>query len=553
MPYFNVKSAPVSFGQLNNLGLSVGSNNSLPSVSEFYELEPAIVLDVILDEKHPEIVNKRHLIDSRNIPANYKNEQPSNKDIDYNYIGACKVRLCFSQQGLEKEKLSWAFPIESTGIVEYPLLNEVVIVVKYLDRLFYTRKLNLNGFINQESNFRLEKFYGNNDGNTDLISENEAKTEPVEGPTSLNAYKKIANNQVKGVLGSYFLANSKIRKLRRYEGDTVFESRHGQSIRFSAYDNIRENDKGFYPDYKGDPTVNKPTEGCGNPMILIRNRQRKLSLDKPIAGVSKLPDIPSIVDSQKNVGGLIEEDINHDGSSIYITSGLTKSKWKTTCYKSLFQQGKEEQPLFSPIGSTSFNFDIENLKGDQIVINTDRLILSSRFGESLHFSKERYGVVTDSEYTVDAHDQIVLTTNNKTVLNSPAIYLGQYGQTNEPVLLGQTTVDWLYDLCNWLLDHVHWYNHVHNNSSGPNPDKTQESVQDKQLKFLRDNLDKLMSRRVFVTGGGYAPGVDGVMPNGMKNGTEPVSVNIVSGEGLPGEFKGKLRREGPVEIQFEEV
>ena len=55
--------------------------------------------------------------------------------------------------------------MESTGIVEYPLLNEVVIVVKYLDKLFYTRKLNLNGFINQESNFRLEKFYGNNNGN----------------------------------------------------------------------------------------------------------------------------------------------------------------------------------------------------------------------------------------------------------------------------------------------------------------------------------------------------------------------------------------------------
>jgi hypothetical protein len=196
-------------------------------------------------------------------------------------------------------------------------------------------------------------------------------------------------------------------------------------------------------------------------MVLIRNRQRKLSLDKPISVHPKLPPIPGIVDSQKNAGGLIDEDINHDGSSIYITSGLTKSKWRTTCYKSIFQAGKEEQPLFSPVGSTAFNFDIENLKGDQVVINTDRLILSSRFGESLHFSKERYGIVTDSEYTVDAHDQIVMTTNNKTVFNSPAIYLGQYGQTNEPVLLGQTTVDWLYDLCNWLLDHVHWYNHTH--------------------------------------------------------------------------------------------
>jgi len=79
-------------------------SSTAPS-NEFYELEPAIVLDVILDETHPEIVNKRHLVDSRNIPQNYKGDEPTNKDIDYTYIGACKVRLCFSQQGLEKEKI----------------------------------------------------------------------------------------------------------------------------------------------------------------------------------------------------------------------------------------------------------------------------------------------------------------------------------------------------------------------------------------------------------------------------------------------------------------
>ena len=553
MSYHNVKSAPTSFSQLNSVGLAVSSTAPSIPTSEFYELEPAIVLDVILDENHPEFKNNKHLVDTRNIPANYKNEQPSVKDIDFSYIGACKVRLCFSQQGIEKSKLSWAFPLESTGVVEYPLLNEVVIVVKYLDRLFYSRKLNLNGFINQESNFRLEKFFGNNDGNANLVGNNDVTTEKEKGPTSLNAYKKIANTQVKGALGSYFLANSKIRKIRRFEGDTVFESRHGQSIRFSAYDENRNNDKGIYTDYKGDSTVNKPNEGCGNPMILIRNRQRKLSIDTPITVHDKLPNIPVITPHQKNVGGIIEEDINHDGSSIYITSGLTKTKWRTTVYKSIFQAGQEEQPLYSPEGSTAFKFDIENLDGDQIVINSDRLILSSRFGESLHFSKERYGIVTDSEYTVDAHDQIVLTTNNKTVINSPAIYLGQYGETNEPALLGQTTVDWLYDLCNWILNHVHPYPHVHDNSPGPTGDKTQEPYQNIKVQQLRDNLDKLLSRRVFVTGGGYASGADGITPDGFEGGTDPVSVNTVSGEGLPGEFKGKVRREGPVEVQFEEV
>ena len=97
-------------------------------------------------------------------------------------------------------------------------------------------------------------------------------------------------------------------------------------------------------------------------------------------------------------------------------------------------------------GNSSFQYPV--LNGDQIVINTDRLILSSRYGEPFHYSKKRYGIVTDNEYTLDAHQQIVLTTNAKTVINSPAIYLGQYDQTGEPALLGQTTVNWLYQLCN---------------------------------------------------------------------------------------------------------
>ena len=48
--------------------------------------------------------------------------------------------------------------------------------------------------------------------------------------------------------------------------------------------------------------------------------------------------------------------------------------------------------LFLVLSMRELVKDLENLKGDQIVINTDRLILSSRFGETLHFSKERYDV-----------------------------------------------------------------------------------------------------------------------------------------------------------------
>ena len=35
-----------------------------------------------------------------------------------------------------------SFPIENTGVVEYPLMNEVVVVGKYMNKYFYSKKLN---------------------------------------------------------------------------------------------------------------------------------------------------------------------------------------------------------------------------------------------------------------------------------------------------------------------------------------------------------------------------------------------------------------------------
>ena len=537
MAYFKTKTGNSSNSTINDTGLGSIGNSSAQRLSEFYEMEPAVVLDVILDESHP-ILN-RQKVDVPSFPDNYKGVTPNVKDVDCTWVGRALVRMCFSQQGVPQQNLNWAIPLDVTGVVEYPLVNEVVLVVKYFDNLYYTKRLNFRGFINNDASYTLEKVYGINNG-TSLF-----------GPKSLLTNKKYSSSDYIGSLGTYFLTNDKIRRLKKFEGDTSIESRFGQSIRFASYDNNRLNDQGTYIDYRGDRTLNSPDIGGGNPMILIRNRQRKIAGDKPLIVHPKLPPIPAITEVEKNVGGVMQEDINHDGSSIHITSGLTTTKWNTTVYKSMFGEGKEEQPLYSPKQCSQFAYP--TLNNDQIVINSDRLVLSSRFGESFHYSKKRYGIVTDDEYTVDAHDQIVLTTNNKTVINSPAIYLGQYGETNEPAILGQTGVDWLYDLCNWLLEHTHWYNHTHPDSdSGGHSEVgnsksniTQLSVQQQQLVLLRDNLHRMLSRRVFITGGGYANGANGIMPTGF-NGTPPVVINTANGSGVPGDFKGANRREGPV-------
>ena len=532
----------------------------------------AVVVDIILDEDHPYMGKNQNdpntysspTIKYQQIPVNYNTNVPSPSDIDYSYIGRVKIRILSLEKQTAVEKLPWAIPLDTT-ITQYPLINEQVMVLKIGDSYFYTKPLSKFNFVGTNGDFVTEK----------SASDTSNSAIPYLIPTNKESYIShpvfTSLNQT-GFFGNYFIVNPYIRSVKKYEGDTSIESRFGQSIRFSAYDDNRLIDKNITDSsYVLDKNLFKKSSagGYGNPKITIRNRQRNISRDVDQFVHPKLPKISKINGQEKNYGGQIDEDINHDGSTIEISSGATQSKWKTTIYKSVFgvsadNDPTEEQTKFNPDNSTNFVMPV--LTGDQIVINTDRLVLSSRFAETLHFSKKRYAVVTDNEYSVDANDQVVITTNRLTCLNSPQIFLGQYGETNEPAMLGQTTVDWLYDLCNWMLDHVHWYHHVHphphghedagainqQNTMDAQPDQTQIPVQQITLKLLRDNLHKTLSRRVFLTGGGYAPGSNGVKPPG--SGAEcraPVKINTVTGEGVVGDFKGRNRREGPVQIEFE--
>lgn len=551
--YWNIPTSN-STSKIDSVSLSKNKGNS-SAQNEFYEMEPALVLDIILDKNHPYFKNKPFTLSNEKWPEDVDGKKPNVTDSDYTWMGRALLRLLYTQRNVEKEDLVWALPLES-NLSEYPVLNEVVSVVSYLGQYYYTRKINTINNPNTNADFSLEptaggfrnvvtkvgtnNFYENKiEGNRELKLKSTDPLKSFQGPISKLKYG--GGNGFEGVLGRYFCFNPKIRSLKRREGDFVLESRFGQSIRFAAYDDNRKNDVGFYNDYKingnntyqidGTPHI----KGGGNPMILIRNRQRPItSAGHSIKTYENLPAVVGTAE-EKNVGGYIVEDVNNDGSSFHMTSGTTVSSFKTNCSKQMWGAGSEEQSGFN--GKTNFKFP--QLMGDQIVINSDRLIFSSRLGETFHFSKKRYAVVTDDEYTVDAQNQVVITTNNKTVINSPAIYLGEYNQTNEPVLLGQTSVDWLYDLCKWIESHTHWYKHTHPDAGQANPNITQTSVQNASLIILRDKLNTLLSRRVFVVGGGFAPGKNG---GNIKNGESPVVVTLPSGGGVPGGFTGVNRK-----------
>lgn len=545
--------------------------NSVIKGMDITSFQLAVVVDIIIDDNHPFFGKNTNNPNSQpppnvkyqQIPINYENKIPVPSNVDYSYIGRAKVRVLNQEKQTATDKLPWAIPLDNT-ITQFPLINEQVLVLKINENYYYTKPFNRINFLATNGDFTTEKSLSE-DGNSAI------PYNPTKNRKSYISHPIFLSLNQNGYLGNYFILNPYIRSVRQFEGDTVIESRFGQSIRFSAYDDNRTIDKGMGSSYTLDGNLLKESSsgGYGNPKLTIRNRQRNIAQNKAQQLHPKLPPIPTITDREKNYGGQIDEDINNDGSTIQFTSGYTESSWKTTVYKSIFgvtsdKKPTEEQIKFNPPNSTTFVYP--SLNGDQIVINSDRLVLSSRFAETFHFSKKRYAVATDSEYTVDANDQVVITTNNVACVNAPQIFLGQYGDTNEPALLGQTTVDWMYDLCNWLLDHVHWYHHVHphphghedagkidkENTGDANPDQTQIPVQQIKLKLLRDNLHKTLSRRVFVTGGGYAPGNDGVKPsNSGGECKDPIKINTITGEGVVGTFKGRNRREGPVQVEFE--
>jgi len=494
------KSISKNYRSLDSFGLATNNssgNNSTPI--EFYERELGIVLDIVLDSKHPVLTENNRLytkIDSDRWPGDLNDLPASRDDTDLTWIGRALVRPLISEKTTEKDQLIWAFPLEN-NVSEYPLINETVVLETHGGKVYYGRKINYHNWINNNLDFSSNTAISGQ-VNTELYSSIPyvgRKESILKAPT-----KEILKNNsgYRGYAGKYFVANHKIRALKRFEGDLVIESRFGQSIHMTTYDSNRNNDV-------GDPN-NKDYKDSGNPMILIRNRQRSLIEEEDRISLHDSPNLATVfgTEQEKNVGGYLEENINHDGSSIHITSGQTISGWVTTCYKKMFGTGEEVAAFEGP---TTFKYP--TLNGDQIIIQSDRLVLSSRYGETFHYSKKRYAVVTDSEYTVDAHEQIVFTTHTKTVINSPAIYLGECDQTGEPALLGQTTVNWLYELCNWILEHTHWYHHSHVDAGKESPETTQIPVEVQRLIILRDNLHALLSRRVFITGGGYAPGQNG--------------------------------------------
>ena len=113
-----------------------------------------------------------------------------------------------------------------------------------------------------------------------------------------------------------------------------------------------------------------------SPTIIIRNRQNDISKK----------------DIEENK--LISEDVNRDGSTILLSSNK---------YKIPFQPGIIDDGGSSNFKTTPINFELpqEYIGFDQMLLNSDRIILSAKSQEMIFFSKGDYGFISDGRFVID--------------------------------------------------------------------------------------------------------------------------------------------------------
>jgi len=366
------------------MGLTSGRasiSNSLTSQStSISPKKVGIVYDVILDSSHPYAIRKR---------------------AGSLYIGCVLYRTLDNLIASEGD-LPIAWPLDK-NFKSLPVKNELIEIYEISNGNFgYKRIYNTvnPSFSDSPSTIR--------NGFTPTTSEAQSAKNYQEtfdtGITTTNFDDSVKFDGY----GNYYLPTSGLHKLRLYEGDTLIESRFGQSIRFSGYNNI---------------------DNIFSPTIILRNGESSRT--------KKLTPLVSI-----------EEDINRDGSVMVFGSNQ---------YQLPFQPGTVTDNGTSDFETKpdSFTNFPSKLIGDQILINSGRLIFSAKNAEMIFYSKKNYGFISDGAMSIDnklgidisVGANVNIVTNDRDIVmftGNGSIFLGS-GDL-EPIVKGQQLVNILSEL-----------------------------------------------------------------------------------------------------------
>ena len=233
---------------------------------EFYELEAAEVIKVLLDDEDLPFI-------------------PETGERDYTKYGCIHARMAVSNTG--KQDIKIIAPLDP-NIKDYPYPGEYVIVADYLGDTYYTQKINMRNNVHSNIVPGLSKIYNPFDG--EVIKSNLPEVQ-----------------------------NPKIRQLKAEEGDITFNGRFGNSIRLGS--NVKE--------ILTDDGIEENTGKENSPNVIIRAGQgiltegnkpvnEDINLDSSSLWMTTKQVVPFEKSSTKAHGKTVPQ--KYDGKQIIINS-----------------------------------------------------------------------------------------------------------------------------------------------------------------------------------------------------------------------------------------
>lgn len=217
----------------------------------------------------------------------FKSGDPNIKDENFNTyddIGKISFEFMYSPNNISMGSVSKeAYPIFS-AIKQLPVIGEIVFITR---GPFH----GLNDNYNSQRLFYFPPFQVWNSVNHNAFPNMEEWANFTSQYRKKPAYQGQSQTQNVELPKGYSFAEKDIKSLTPFEGDTIIESRFGQSIRFGSTTSVMRKFNHW-----------STAGNNGDPIMIIRNGQGKVSnpVDKFATTV---------------------EDINSDSTSIYLTAG----------------------------------------------------------------------------------------------------------------------------------------------------------------------------------------------------------------------------------------
>lgn len=348
-------------------------------------------------------------------------------EADGTNLGQIIFREVPEDRGLEISQLRRANPIETT-IQEYPLVGEQVLVYRTMGGLYYSRRVNVSRKPTDSVWSALQSAMADTEtvvprSRTRELLQSRGARRPSTPTTPLKVTR-----------------NSRTRFIRPSEGDVIVQGRFGTSMRM------------------GSSLFSNPTDESPSPNLLIT------------VGQWESPE--EVSTEQDTVFSMYFENLNRDKSSIWMVSDETVPFLPVTATSAARR----------PAHLLSSNSPTTSYDGAQIFINSDRVVVNSKQNEISLFSGDEINLSSIGGITLDTEEGIRMTATDEVSILSDAsillkandisiistsdlsfktsgnysivgerIFIGRYGDTSQPMVLGGVLSAWMNNLLSILM------------------------------------------------------------------------------------------------------